>query len=109
MKNFTGFMGSYYQSVATNTEKFYIPEAFPLDYTLERNAITIYGLMSDNDPRKSSNNVDAKNMLIRITDVMNPNQVYRSSELEFYVKHERYTYNWGPKLVIHETKDNIDF
>lgn len=74
MMNFTGFEGSYYAAVSADREKYQIPQAFVLDHTLKGNEITIFGLMSDNDPRKTvDGQVDSKTMLIRIMNVFNPN------------------------------------
>lgn len=102
-------MSTYYEGVSVDREKYYIPQSFVLDYTRSGNSLTIYGLMSDNDPRVQENNVNSKTMLIRISDVMNPKQAYKNSDLNFNVAHSRYTYAGGPTLVIHKTADSVKF
>lgn len=44
MKNYEGYMTSYYEGVSTGRESYYIPQSFELDYTLSGNTIQIYGL-----------------------------------------------------------------
>lgn len=75
MSTYQGYMATYYEGIVTDAEKYHIPQAFVLDYNLDKstNSIMIYGLMSDNDPRVTSNNANAKTMLVRISNVMNPN------------------------------------
>lgn len=109
MKNYTGYQGTYYEGVSTEKEKYVIPEAFVLDYEKSGNQIMIYGLMSDNDPRLSTTKMDASTMLIRISDVINPNQAYKNSDLKVSVKHSRYTYKDGPELVIHDSDGTFNF
>lgn len=59
--------------------------------------------MTEADPRGNKANLNDEAILIRIHNVINPDQAYQSTDLPFRVTHQRYTYANGPVMLVHQT------
>lgn len=66
----------------------------------------IYGLLAEFDPRDyslSKSSWDNMYAVFHIVNVVNPNQGYDNTALSFSAMHNRYTYEGGPKMIVHQS------
>lgn len=66
----------------------------------------MYGFLSEADPRVDSSRAtnDNQYLVLRVYGLTNPDEKLPVAAMTFDIAHQRYTYENGPRMVIHQTQ-----